>query len=153
MKNVLSYKKANTGLIRYCIFFMLIFSSAMASAQTRGTVEVIKDPLIDTLMARRTSIGAKAGLPGAETASGYRVQIFFGSSRQAAYDAQAKMNEEYPELRTYISYIEPNFKVRAGDFRTRLEAQKLVEEVRPMFTSIFIIPEKINIPKSETSND
>jgi len=153
MKNVLSYKKANTGLIRYCIFFMLIFSSAMASAQTRGTVEVIKDPLIDTLMARRTSIGVKAGLPGAETASGYRVQIFFGSSRQAAYDAQAKMNEEYPELRTYISYIEPNFKVRAGDFRTRLEAQKLVEEVRPMFTSIFIIPEKINIPKSETSND
>ena len=153
MKNALSYKKAKPSHIRCCIFFMLIIFSTVASAQTRGTVEVIKDPLIDTLMARRTSIGAKAGAPGAETASGYRVQIFFGSSRQAAYDAQAKMNEEYPELRTYISYTEPNFKVRAGDFRTRLEAQKLVEEVRPMFTSIFIIPEKINIPKSETSND
>lgn len=153
MKNALSYKKAKPSHIRCCIFFMLIISSAVASAQTRGTVEVIKDPLIDTLMARRAGIGAKAGAPGAETASGYRVQIFFGSSRQAAYDAQAKMNEEYPELRTYISYTEPNFKVRAGDFRTRLEAQKLVEEVRPMFTSIFIIPEKINIPKTETPND
>ena len=52
MKNALSYQKAKLSQIRCCIFFMLIFSSAIASAQTRGTVEVIKDPLIDTLMAK-----------------------------------------------------------------------------------------------------
>jgi UDP-2,3-diacylglucosamine pyrophosphatase LpxH len=37
-------------------------------------------------------------------------------------------NKEFPEMRTYISYREPNFKVRAGDFRTRLEARKLMQE-------------------------
>ncbi|MEP6611169.1 MAG: SPOR domain-containing protein, partial [Mucilaginibacter sp.] len=139
--------------IRCCIFFMAIFLPAITFAQTRGKVEVIKDPLIDTLMARRASLGAVKGIPGAETGSGYRVQIFFGSSRQAAYDAQAKFNEEYPEYRTYVSYTEPNFKVRAGDFRTRLEAQKLAGEVRSMFTSIFIISDRINLPKTDQPND
>jgi hypothetical protein len=154
MKNALSYSQAKFSQIRYCIFFVAIFLPALASAQTRGTVQVIKDPLIDTLMARRASLNKGSTTSGGEeTSRGYRVQIFFGSSRQAAYDAQAKVNEEYPELRTYISYIEPNFKVRAGDFRTRLEAQKLASEVRSMFSTIFIIPEKINIPKTDPSND
>ncbi|HEY2580554.1 MAG TPA: SPOR domain-containing protein, partial [Mucilaginibacter sp.] len=105
------------------------------------------------LIARRPVLGKQVSATGDEPANGYRVQIFFGSSRQAAYDAQAKINEEHPELRTYITYNEPNFKVRAGDFRTRLEAEKLMKEITPLFTSLFIIPEKINPPKQDNSND
>jgi hypothetical protein len=56
-------------------------------------------------------------------------------------------------MRTYIIYNEPNFKVRAGDFRTRLEASKILEQVRSQFSSVFIIPEKINLPKIGTTND
>lgn len=154
MKNALSYSQAKLNQISRCIFFISILLPGLAMAQTRGTVQVIKDPLIDTLIARRASLNKGGAIGGGEeTISGYRVQIFFGSSRQAAYDAQAKFNEEYPEFRTYIIYNEPNFKVRAGDFRTRLEAQKLVQEIRPMFNSLFIIPEKINPPKTEPSND
>jgi hypothetical protein len=152
MKNAISYFKTKFDQISYCVFFILFFLPALSSAQTRGKVEVIKDPLIDTLIARRPTLN-KSSITGDETTSGYRVQIFFGSSRQAAYDAQAKFNEEYPEHRTYITYNEPNFKVRAGDFRTRLEAEKLVKEIAPMFTSLFIIPEKINPPKTDNSND
>ncbi|WP_428327756.1 SPOR domain-containing protein [Mucilaginibacter sp.] len=153
MKNAPSYFKAKFSAIGCCIFFMAFFALPnLAAAQTRGKVEVVKDPLIDTLMARRASLN-KNNLTGEETASGYRVQIFFGSSRQAAYSAQAKFNQDYPELKTYIIYNEPNFKVRAGDFRTRLEAEKLQKEIAGMFTSLFIIPEKINIPKTDTTND
>jgi hypothetical protein len=123
-----------------------------SSAQTRGKVEVVKDPLIDTLIARRPYLN-KTILPAEETANGYRVQIFFGSNRQAAYDAQAKFMNEYPEIKTYISYVEPNFRVQVGDFRTRLEAQKLQNELNGMFTSLFIIPGKINPPKPDSSND
>jgi hypothetical protein len=148
MKKAVSYYIAKISLISCCIFFAPSFSFA----QTRGKVEVIKDPLIDTLIARRPSLN-RSNNTGEETSNGYRVQIFFGSNRQAAYNAQAKFNEEYPELRTYISYIEPNFKVRVGDFRTRLEAVKLEKEITGMFSSLFIIPEKINPPKPDASND
>lgn len=153
MKNILSYHKVKFALPGSCLFLMMILLPHLSKAQERGKLEIIKDPLLDTLMARRSNLGTGRNFNLPETANGYRVQIFFGSSRQAAYDAQAKFNEEYPELRTYISYTEPNFKVRAGDFRTRMEAQKVAEDVRDMFKSIFIIPEKINLPKTDPSND
>jgi hypothetical protein len=147
MKNAASYI-AKLSLVVCCIFFVPLISAA----QTRGKVEVVKDPLIDTLMARRPFLGKTIAGEGT-TSNGFRVQIYFGSNRQAAYNAQAKFANEYPETPTYVSYIEPNFKVQAGDFRTRLEAQKLQSELKDMFSILFIIPTKINPPKTDASND
>ena len=134
----------------FCILFFIPF---LASAQTRGTLQIIKDPLIDTLIARRPFLGKTLNVPAEGSSYGYRVQIFFGSSRKSAYDAQAKFNQEYPEYRTYISYVEPNFKVHAGDFRTRLEAEKLMRSVTALFPSMFIFSEKINSAKADAAND
>jgi hypothetical protein len=148
MKNA-ALSIAKLSFVLCCIFF----APALSHAQTRGKVEVVKDPLIDTLIARRPYLNKT--LPGGAdvSASGYRLQIFFGSSRQAAYDAQAKFMNDFPEIPTYISYIEPNFKVQVGDFRTKLEAQKLQSELNGMFNTLFIIPAKINPPKTDPSND
>ena|ERR1700754_1551142 len=154
MKKAVFDYKAQPALIRYCFFFLLLLASAPTFAQqVRGRVEVVKDPLVDTLIAKRFELNNAAGMPTAFSSYGYRVQIFSGSNRKDAYNAQARLQDQYPELRTYIIYSEPNFKVRAGDFKTRLEAQKLMQELRPSFTSLFIISEKINPPKTDTNND
>ncbi|HEY9197293.1 MAG TPA: SPOR domain-containing protein [Mucilaginibacter sp.] len=154
MKKATSDQQAKSSLVRYCFFFMLLIVSTQTFAQTRGRVEVVKDPLVDTLIAKRFVLNKETVVSPAVTSSyGYRVQFFSGSSRQAAYSAQARLQNQFPELRTYIIYSEPNFKVRAGDFRTRLEAQKLIQELRPQFPSLFIISEKINLPKADASND
>lgn len=156
MKKAAFDHKAYTSLIKCCIFFMLLIASTQAFAQqTRGKVEVIKDPLVDTLIARRFTLSKETVgvMPTSYSTYGYRVQFFSGSNRKDAYNAQARMQSEYPELRTYILYSEPNFKVRAGDFRSRLEAEKLTQELRTKFPSLFIISEKINPPKTVTDND
>ncbi len=146
--------------ITYCLCIALCFLSGLSFAQTRGKVEVVKDPLIDTLIARRPTLvkniqgaGGTADASAPYSAYGYRVQIYFGSNRQAAYSAQERFRQDYPEYRTYISYTEPNFKVHAGDFRTRLEAQKLMSQLNKVYTSLFIISEKISPPKSDAPND
>jgi len=139
--------------MRHFIFLALVFSlfAFSSKAQERGKVEVVKDPRIDTLAMRRLSLRAKN--PEALSSSGYRVQIFYGSGRSEAYNAQAQFQAKYPGIRTYISYNEPDFKVKAGDFRTKLEAEKFKQELQGSFTNLFIIAEKINIPKPETGND
>ncbi|MDR6945365.1 SPOR domain-containing protein [Mucilaginibacter pocheonensis] len=154
MKTAVFDHKAKSALIKYCIFFVLATASVPTFAQqARGRVEVIKDPLVDTLIAKRFELNKQVGTTPAFSSYGYRVQIFSGSNRKDAYNAQARLQSEYPELRTYIIYSEPNFKVRAGDFRTRLEAEKLMQELRTSFSSLFIISEKINLPKTDTDND
>ncbi|MES2265365.1 MAG: SPOR domain-containing protein [Bacteroidota bacterium] len=156
MKKAMFDYKAPISLIKHCFFFMLIIGSFKASAQTtRGKVQVVAPPLFDTLLAKRAILNSKGGggSAGYSSSYGYRVQIYSGSNRSSAFNAQAKFNKEFPEMRTYIVYREPNFKVRAGDFRTRIEAERMKEQLKSLFPAMFIISEKINPPKTVISND
>lgn len=138
--------------------------SAVAFAQTRGQVSVVKDPMIDSLIAKRIALSLKpaaipaavsTGRPGTTIVSqmGYRVQIFYGSDRREVFNEQSKFNSSYPELNTYVTYKQPNYYLRVGDFRTRLEAQRFMNELRPVFPTLFIFREKINAPILNYSND
>ena len=132
----------------------VVFFITQANAQTRGRVEVVKDPRVDSLIAHKFGKAAKGSVGGNSgvgySSYGYRVQIFTGSNRAEAFKAQSKFQESYPDTRTYISYSEPNFKVKVGDFRSRLEASKMARDVKPWFPLTFIISEKINPPKLDT---
>jgi hypothetical protein len=155
MKNASVYR-AILRPIAGCLFFTGIFMPRTVSAQTRGTVEVIKDARIDTLAARRGTLKVSGGSSASSTGTssyGYRVQIYNGSSRKEAYNVQAQFVNEHVGIRTYITYSAPNYKIRAGDFRTRLEAEKLMQELRGSYTSLFIIRGKINPPKITTTDD
>jgi hypothetical protein len=156
MNKAIFDSKAKPALIKYCFLFLFLVAAKSSIAQTRGKVQVVAPPLFDTLLARRASAGngkAQAGGGVYVSSYGYRVQIFSGTSRKAAYSAQAKCNREFPDMRTYIAYREPNFKIRAGDFRTRLEAERMREQLKAIFPITFIVSEKINPPKTVISND
>ena len=125
------------------IGFILIMGFRQLSAQEKGKVLVTKDPQIDSLIARRLELN-RAGITGNNvTLSGFRVQIFSGLDRQVAYSEQAQFKARYPAISAYISYTQPNYRLRVGDFRTRLEAEKLMNELKKYYTSMFIFSEMI----------
>lgn len=130
-----------------------------ALAQSKGTVTVVKDPKIDTIIAKRLALSKKEATgtikPNGPIVSqmGYRVQIFYGSDRRQAFKEQSRFNSLYPNLMTYVTYKEPNYYLRVGDFRTRMEAQKLMNELRSTYPTLFIFREKINAPTLDYSND
>jgi hypothetical protein len=142
------------------IFTCLVFLYCLpALAQKRGEVTIVKDPLIDSLIEKRLELNKKVVSPtikrnGPIVAQvGYRVQVFYGSDRRQTFLEQGRFRSLYPKLNTYITYKEPNYYLRVGDFRTRLEAQKLMNELRPLFPTLFIFREKINAPLLDESND
>ncbi|HQS04650.1 MAG TPA: SPOR domain-containing protein [Daejeonella sp.] len=125
------------------IGFILVMCFQQLAAQENGKVLVTKDPQIDSLIARRLELN-RAGLTGNNvTLSGFRVQIFSGLDRQIAYSELAKFKARYPAISTYISYTQPNYRLSVGDFRTRLEAEKLMNELKKYYTSMFIFSEMI----------
>jgi hypothetical protein len=143
------------------LFFTLIicFFSTVLFAQKRGVVTVIKDPMIDSLIERRIVLSRKTAAATVRkdgpivSQMGYRVQIFYGSDRREVFSEQSRFKTTYPKINTYITYKEPNYYLRVGDFRTRLEAQRMMNELRPVFATLFIFREKINAPSLEQSND
>lgn len=136
-------------MMKAAVFTLFFFASLPAFAQKQGVVEEIKDPQIDSLIAWRTSASGENAFGAL---NGYRVQFFSGANRKEAYDQQSRFQALFPDMRTYISYVEPNYKIRGGDFRTRLEAQQFMQEIRPQFPVLFLIREKINPPKLDTAD-
>lgn len=130
--------KVITG-IAVCFLF-----SCAASAQTRGKVEVVKDSRIDTLIAKRAELNKTAGIG---QLMGFRVQLYSGSARKDAYNLQARFQQDFPDIRSYVSYTDPNFKVRVGDFRTRMDAEKFQDQLKRTYEGTFIVTDKINTPQ------
>jgi hypothetical protein len=146
----------STKKIQLLITLLLFGFSSFA--QTKGEVTVIKDPLIDSLIAKRIELNKKTPTttnpvsPVVFNGMGYRVQVFYGSDRKEAFNEQTRFKTLFPKFRTYITYKEPNYYLRVGDFRTRLEAQKLQNELKANFPTLFIFREKINAPDLDVQN-
>src|SRR5690606_41728470 len=66
-----------------------------------------------------------------------------GASRNEAYAEQARFQQLYRDIDTYISYEEPNYRVKVGDFRGRSEATRLMQSLRGQFNNVFIFTEDI----------
>lgn len=138
-------------LFFFASFFCLCSLSAFAQ-RGNGKVELIEDSMIPFLQQKRIEFetepehelgGGKSGTKG--TALGFRVQIYTGPSRSEAYAAQSKFQRMYNDISTYVSYTQPNYRVKVGDFRSRSEAQAIMRELRKDFTAVFLFTEQVNV--------
>ena len=72
--------------------------------------------------------------------NGYRIQIFSSSNnRLDAVKAKSEFLREFPEIKSYLVYQAPNYKVRVGDFLDRLEANKQLILIQETFPNAFLI--------------
>ncbi|MDG1331592.1 MAG: SPOR domain-containing protein [Crocinitomicaceae bacterium] len=129
-------------IILASVFF---FVTSLSFAQS-GEVTVIKDSRIDGLVSKEGAIDPPAINPQID---GFRIQLFFDSERSAINDARGTFISKYPRIDTYTTYSAPNFFLRVGDFRTRLEAEKVMDDLKSFFPTSFIVQEKINLPRLE----
>ena len=129
----------------FCLLFLsLQFATAQKTVTTYNqdsTISITKDPRYDELVAKQKRQNAAT-----QTMPGYRIQIYFGAVRQKASEVKLEFNSKFPGVPAYLTYQQPNFKVRVGDYRSRFEAQKFLKEIDGMFPSGFIVPEDVKLP-------
>ncbi len=124
--------------------FILTFSFVHSSFSQEGDVEIIEDSRINALIEAQSNIPQNEINP---QINGYRIQLFFDSDKSLINSKRAYFIAKFPEIDTYTSYTAPNFFLKVGDFRTRLEAEKIKAEIEAEFPTSFIIKEKINLPR------
>jgi hypothetical protein len=76
---------------------------------------------------------------------GYRIQLFAGNKKLDALKMKVDFMKLYPEINPEIIYQQPNFKVRVGNYRNRLEAQKFLALYKIDFTSSFLVKDEIKV--------
>lgn len=81
---------------------------------------------------------------------GYRIQLNM-SSGNAALDnlneIKTEFEEKYPEIKSYIIFREPYYRLRIGDFRTRLEAVAFLNRIKRDYPHAWVIKDKIEFPE------
>ncbi len=131
------------------VFMGLQLAYFIASAQQSKTdtigITLVQDKRVNELVNLHVASNEseKGLMPG------FRVQIFFGASKKNALKEKAGFVEKLPDYKGYVIYDAPYFKVRVGDFRTHLEAQKLHKELYMDYPGAFIVKDMIPIPDWE----
>jgi hypothetical protein len=81
---------------------------------------------------------------------GWRVNIFFetgNNSKKLAMEAKAGFVQKYPNVPSYLVFQEPYYKIRVGDYRTQLEAEKFLKIIAAEYPNAFVVEDKINFPE------
>jgi hypothetical protein len=80
-----------------------------------------------------------------DVADGYRIQVAFSNDRQEAYNDKSKLYKDLPDEKCYVEYEEPYYKLRVGDYTTRLEAYDKLRDVIVKYPGAFVVRAKIKI--------
>lgn len=129
----------------YLFFFITYLSSS--AQNNKGAVEITRDKRIDRLVEKQKQLSLSI-----ETIPGYRVQIFFESgsnSRSKALQVKDQFLSKYAGMEAYMVFHEPYYKIRVGNFRTRMEAQGFKQSIISEYPSTFVIKDDILFPNVE----
>jgi hypothetical protein len=136
------------------ISFLSFLIICTASAQDTTAVIVHKDARLDALVKKQAAINSAVKKATARTMRGYRLLVVNTNKRDEAIAAKTKIYTYFPDLKAYLSYQSPYFKLKAGNFPTRDEAEKYRKQLNGMFPKgVFIINDIIEVKPEKESVD
>jgi hypothetical protein len=133
-------------MIRYSLLLLFIGVRFLLSGQDHvGEIRIIQDSRVDTLLQLHKDLNVKS-----PRIDGWRVNIFFetgNNSKKLAMEAKAGFVQKYPNVPSYLVFQEPYYKIRVGDYRTQLEAEKFLKIIAAEYPNAFVVEDKINFPE------
>lgn len=134
--------------------FLFFAGSAQDDSTPGAAVLVHKDPRIDLLVKKQASINTATKKAYARTMKGYRLMVMNTNKRDEAIAAKTKVYTYFPELKAYLVYQSPFFRLKAGNFKTREEAEKYRKQMAPLFTKgVFIVNDTIEVKAEKTEEE
>lgn len=130
---------------RICCLFIFIALTTIGFAQKRGSVNIHQDSRIETLIAKQRKMYAVDS-----SFNGYRIHVFMEIGNEAlthAEQVKKQFEKAFPDIPIYLTYAEPYFRLRAGNFRNRVEAEKCLRRIKPRYKEAFVTADMIYRPK------
>jgi hypothetical protein len=127
-------------------FLLILISSQVFAQSDSGTVVVHKDPRIDQLVKKQIEINEVTTRDARRNAPGFRILVISTNDRTKAMDAKTKMYQHFPELKAYLMYQSPYFKLKVGNFKDRKEAELYLKDIQEYFpTGSYIVRDTIEV--------
>ena len=105
--------------------------------EARHSVNATMDAVLDSIDRIHLSNGL---------VDGFTIQLYSGIQRDEALEVKKQIATAMPTLDADLQFVQPNFRVRAGKYFSRLQAQKDYVAIKKLFPNAVVIPDRIPIP-------
>ena len=140
--------------VSFVFLFLLLAIWSSAQTDTVSSVIIHKDPRVDLLVKKQASINIISKKSVGHTTRGYRLLVLNTNKREDAINAKTKIYTYFPELKAYLVYQAPFFRLKAGNLKTRDEAEKYKQQMTPLFPKgVFIVNDTIEVKGEKTEEE
>ena len=123
--------------IKNGMFFisLLTLSSFKLTAQ-EAKINIQQNPKFEQLLNEKRKINSSIAVN-----ERYKIQVFSGASEKAK-NTLNDCRQNFSDLDGTIVFNTPNYKVWIGNFKTRIEAEKKLIEIKKTYPNAFLIKPK-----------
>ncbi|MGC6428175.1 MAG: SPOR domain-containing protein [Flavobacteriales bacterium] len=120
--------------MKFTLFLLL--TTVCFNAIGQGKLTILQDERIEKLSSKQIDLNKKD-----PKVDGFRVQIHFkdNQSRISSEKMRAKISNDFPEIKTYLEFKAPYYKIQLGDFMTKLEAFVLLKKISEKYVGAYIV--------------
>ena len=111
-----------------CLFFVGFLTSQSIYSQSKKS----DSTLINELISKKRSFNKEFGY-------GFRIQLYNGFETEAK-KTETKFKINFPEIKTYLLYRQPEWKIQVGFYKTKLEADRALLDLKRKYGSSIVIP-------------
>ena len=111
-----------------CLFFVGFLTSQTIYSQSKKS----DSTLINELISKKRSFNKGFGY-------GFRIQLYNGFETEAK-KTETKFKINFPEIKTYLLYRQPEWKIQVGLYKTKLEADRALLDLKRKYGSAIVIP-------------
>jgi hypothetical protein len=135
-------------------FWLLLVIPSKAAAQDSlfiskndsSHVSIIKDNRVDGLIKRQIQVNEETSRNARRIEKGFRLLVISTTLRHEALAAKTKVYSYFPELKAYLFHQSPYYKVKAGNFKDRKDAELYQRRLELLFPKgVFIINDLIEV--------
>ncbi len=128
--------------------------STFQNLSDSSTVVIHKDPRIDLLIKKQAEINEIAFKTAKRNVRGFRIMVINTNDRNAAINAKARMYTLFPELKSYLTYQSPYFRLKVGNFLDRKDAEDYQKKIEKYFPKgVFIVNDVIEVKGEDLLNN
>lgn len=134
--------------MKILLFLTALILSVSCLAQAEAGVAVHKDPRIDILLKKQAEANdlSTRNTVKRRSAKGYRLLVISTNNRNDAMAARAKILTSFPDLKPYMWYQAPYYKLKVGNFTSRDDARAHQKRLASAFPgNIFIMNDTVEI--------
>jgi hypothetical protein len=111
-----------------------------------NSIVVHKDSRIDLLIQKQAEINEVTSREARRVGKGYRLLVINTNKRDEAVAAKTKMYTYFPELKSYLIYQTPFYKLKVGNFKERKEAEEYLQRLKKYFPQgVYIMSDTIEV--------